>query len=422
MPNSFPKRPFSQVLTFPRLAPVSIGANITEKLLVAALPLFMASIDASPLTISVLVTVQAAAWLVASLPAGALTDRMSRATLAMIGGVMTMIGALLAGLTLAAVTASTPWTWGTLGHGLGLFLASSGVVVQALAFFALLPSAVADGQLSKANGLMETIAAGLTVAAPFVVGHLIENRLGRWTFAIAGVGGLLAFLAASRLPRANPILSGPPASKPPMFAAMREGARFVINEPILRAIALCAFAWNCAFVALNAYFPIWAKSTLGWTIAEAGVAVGGYGAGGLIGAYSAHWVIRRFGPAFVFVLGPLGSTLGALMAVSLSPVYGPKAGFIGFMILGSTAMMWLVLQTTVRQLVTPPQLLGRVAATLTTAIYGIRPFGAQLAGVVAVLAAPEAALWLAVGLFAFSAVVIALSAAAQLEVMPEAAV
>jgi predicted MFS family arabinose efflux permease len=190
-------------------------------------------------------------------------------------------------------------------------------------------------------------------------------------------------------------------------------------QPILRAIAFCAFAWNCAFVALNAYFPTWAKSTLGWTIGEAGLAVGGYGAGGLIGAYLAPRIIKRFGPAFVFVLGPLGSTLGALTAVTLSPFYGPKAGFLGFMILGSTAMMWLVLQTTVRQLITPPQLLGRVAATLTTAIYGIRPLGAQLAGLVAALASPYAALWLAVVLFAVSAVAIMLSAATSLKVMPE---
>ena len=44
--------------------------------------------------------------------------------------------------------------------------------------------------------------------------------------------------------------------------------------------------------------------------------------------------------------------------------------------------MWLVTQNSVRQLVTPTALLGRVNAVVQTAIYGIRPLGALIGGLV----------------------------------------
>ena len=57
--------------------------------------------------------------------------------------------------------------------------------------------------------------------------------------------------------------------------------------------------------------------------------------------------------------------------------------------LGFGPAMWLIAQNSVRQLVTPPALLGRVNAVIQTAIYGIRPLGALIGGAVAGAAGPE---------------------------------
>jgi hypothetical protein len=84
-------------------------------------------------------------------------------------------------------------------------------------------------------------------------------------------------------------------------------------------------------------------------------------------------------------------------------------------------MTWLVLQTSVRQIVTPTHLLGRVGAVITTAIYGVRPLGALAAGGVASLSGLDAAMALAAALFIVSLAVIAVSPAARLQRMPAAA-
>ena len=92
--------------------------------------------------------------------------------------------------------------------------------------------------------------------------------------------------------------------------------------------------------------------------------------------------------------------------------------YIGLFTLGFGPMLWLVLQTSVRQMLTPKDMLGRVAATLTTAIYGVRPIGALAAGAVATGYGTAAAVWLAAALFALSVVAIVLSPAPSLSEMP----
>jgi hypothetical protein len=84
-------------------------------------------------------------------------------------------------------------------------------------------------------------------------------------------------------------------------------------------------------------------------------------------------------------------------------------------------MMWLICQTTVRQLVTPPPILGRVNATVQTAIYGVRPLGALAGGLVAAQAGWQAALLLIAASFLLSTLVILLSPLARLRTLPQAA-
>ena len=63
-----------------------------------------------------------------------------------------------------------------------------------------------------------------------------------------------------------------------------------------------------------------------------------------------------------------------------------------FFLLGFGPSMWLTTQNSVRQLVTPAAMLGRVNAVIQTAIYGVRPLGALLGGAVAGAGSPRTAL------------------------------
>ena len=198
-----------------------------------------------------------------------------------------------------------------------------------------------------------------------------------------------------------------------MAAAIRTGARFVVRHELLRGIGLCAIFWNFAFFGLLA---IWAPLALGLfklSPGEMGLALSAVGAGQILGALLAPYASRVVPPFVTMIFGPAVSLVGITLLA--------RAPAVAFFLIGFGPMLWLVCQTTLRQLVTPALLMGRVNATIQTAIYGVRPLGALTAGLTAAWAGLESALALVAVSFALSTLVIVISPLARLRTMPQPA-
>ena len=396
---------------FPKLATASIAAHVADQMMLALLPLVLVASGASARTISFVVAAHAAAWLLISLPVGAYADAVSRRTIMTLGALALIAGATVGGVA-AAFGLAEPWVL-----GVAAFTIASGVVMLILSVFALVPKSVESTKLASANALLEFGRAVVCIAAPIIAAYLVARGLGALGFGLAGAGGLIALLAA----RALPVETSAPGTGVSILGAIRDGAAFVIKEPILRAIALCAIAWNSAFFALTAVFAPYAAQDLGMSIEDIGNAWSVYGIGLLLGSLAVTPMLARLPMGFMFVFGPATSCLAVLLMVA-----GARAGMTwpvaaGFFCLGFGPMTWLVLQTSVRQIVTPNALLGRVGATITTTIYGVRPVGAVLAGLVAQSFGARTALWLSVALFFASCAAMLLSPAARLKDMPKTA-
>lgn len=317
--------------------------------------------------------------------------------------------AIMAGAGIGLATGTNP-----LGLALAGFLISAGVVLEVLSVFSLLPRVTAGHGIARANAVIEFCRAVAALAAPLIAATAIARGYGAVVFGLAVVAGALVAVATFAIPHDAPAAAG----REPLLVSIRDGARFVRDQPILRAIALCAIAWNAAFFAMTAVLAPYATRVVGLSVESLGQAWAVYGAGLLIGAIVAPTALKVLPTGFLFVFGPASSLFGVAIMAALAPTQGWWPMALGLFSIGFGPMLWLVLQTSVRQMLTPPDKLGRVAATITTAIYGVRPFGALLAGFVASTAGPSAALWLAVGLFALSIVAILMSPAPQLTHMP----
>ncbi|MBR0662045.1 MFS transporter, partial [Neoroseomonas oryzicola] len=227
----------------------------------------------------------------------------------------------------------------------------------------------------------------------------------------------IAVVAARGLPARA---SARPAARAPMRAQLMEGARFVLGHPLLRGIFGCALAWNFGFFALLAVLVPFALGPLGLDPARLGLAQAGYGAGMILGATIAATLQRRLGPNAVLLAGP-GLSVATPLLLLGAPSGGVVLPFAAMLLVGFGPMMWLICQTGIRQIVTPPAMLGRAGAVLQVAIYGVRPLGALAGGTLAAAGGPAAGMWLVAAAFAASFLVAALSDLARLRNLPAAA-
>jgi predicted MFS family arabinose efflux permease len=211
------------------------------------------------------------------------------------------------------------------------------------------------------------------------------------------------------------------AQRPSFVASIQAGARFVVRHELLRGIGLCAVFWNFAFFALLAVWAPLALGPLGLDPAHMGLAQSAYGAGLILGALVAPVLARRLPPLAILIFGPAVSVIAAGLFLAAPSGNGFAYAAAGHFLMGFGPMLWLICQITVRQLVTPAPLMGRVNATMQTAIYGVRPLGALAGGFVAAQAGLHAALLLIAAAFALSTLVIVLSPLARLRALPEPA-
>lgn len=385
-----------------------VAAQFADKLALDTLTLAATQAGASPRLVGLLVAAQSAAWLLVSLPAGVFADRVAPRALVVLGGMLMMAGSLAGSLLLG--TGAIGWLL-----ALSTFVAASGPVVIALSIFVLLPRMVPVANLPRANGRLELGRACFSLAAPLIAGWAVAQGVGALGLGLCALLGGVVLVAALKLPSERP----PVQPRLPLHRAIAEGGAFVLRHPYLRPIALCAIAWNIAFFAFLAIVTPYAARILLLAPETIGLASSAYGVGLVAGALSGAGLIARLPTGLLLVFGPASSLAGAAL-LALAPVsLGSQALALAFLLFGFGPILWFITQTSLRQAVTPQVLLGRVSATLTTAMYGMRPVGALAGGFAGEGFGLQAAMALPIGFFALSTLAILASSMPGLKTMPE---
>jgi hypothetical protein len=395
---------------FPRLLAVSACLRHADALIVAAVPLFAAAVfRLSEAQIGAMVAAQGAAWLLVSLPAGVLVDRI----------------APLSGLKRAATLSTTGfavvlagYAWGSAPlFGFGAFLTASAIVLGYLSESASVQRLRSGPALGKANARLQLIQSAALILAPALMGALVARQ----HFAAGLLLGFGLALAAAALAQSFPRLDVPPKRERRPWREIREGLAFVRDQPLLRGIILCALFWNAAFMALAAVFVPFALSRLAMDAGAIGLAQSAMGGGSLLAALVAGYAMTRLPPRLLLGFGPLSSAVAAALLRFAPHESGFVAAAAAYLLLGFGPILWFVCQNTIRQIVTPQGMLGRVGAVIQLAIYGVRSLGALAGGAVAARYGSETAIDLVILVFGLSALVIPLSALGRLGAMPQAA-
>ncbi len=395
--------------TFNRLAWSNLAAQSAEQVALAAAPIVaVLLLGVGEGRTGLLQTALTLPFILFAIPAGLLSDRISRRRL-MAGAEALRASALLAILLLIWLGLLTLPLLAALG-----FVAVCGTVVYSVAAPALVPSLVSPKLLPAANARIELARTIAFASGPALGGVLVGWVGAAPAFGFAAVLSVIAVVLLSGI--YEPARASAPRRRP--LQEIREGAAFVLHHPLLRPVFMTQFIFNTASFLVLAVFVPYAVRHLGLSAGGVGTTLSMYGVGMVAGALSATRVMRRLPFGTVIALGPVtGFVAAAVLALTTLIPNAPVAG-LGFFLLGAGPILWVISTTTLRQSVTPPSLLGRVSA-INIMSYGARPLGAALGALVGGLYSAEACLYLAVAIFGAQALVILMSPAVSLASQPE---
>ncbi len=372
-----------------RLTLAAYGMHVADQIALVMVPLVAAlAFQASPETIGVLVACQAMAHLLGSIPAGLCVDRVQARTVTIAATAVSLIGFSAAALSVYAESLTL--------FAVTVLLSGFGIVLFVLVALSTIPMVVTAKGFARANSRLEIPRAVSAFAVPLLAAALLDEENSHLVFAAAALCSLGALAVTMGLPR----LPEPPRKKEPLLRMILEGGRLVVRHPLLRPIALCAIAWNWAFSALLVLIVPLILDYYQADPGSFGVALSAFGGGTIAGSWIAGRFSDRLSPNGILLFGP-GISLVAVLMVTAIPERGAIEVLYGaFFLIGFGPSMWLIAQNSIRQLVTPTPMLGRVNAVIQTAIYGMRPLGALMGGVIAGAMSPSAGL--AVVAFAFA--------------------
>ncbi len=355
--------------TINRLTGAAYGMHFADQIALVAVPLIAAlTFDASAQTIGVLVACHSVAHLLGSMPFGMIVDAVQQRSLAIISSLISAVGFLIAAISTT--------TGGIFLFAVAITFSGFGVVLFVLTALSILPKIVSANNLAKANASIELPRAICSFGVPLGVGLVVTDIAAVWIFCAAALAALVAFMFTLGLPN----VEAERRPKKRLITQIVEGGSFVLRNEYLLSISLCAVFWNFGFSVLLVVLVPLIRNVYLFDPGAFGIALSAFGFAMIMGASLMRRNAGRISPKFIFLFGPGSSAVAMIGLLLVPPGEWELLLYACLFLLGFGPAMWLIAQNSVRQLVTHPNMLGRVNAVIQTAIYGIRPLGALVGG------------------------------------------
>lgn len=397
--------------SFRRLAWSNLLAQAAEQLSLAAVPIVaVLLLRAGPGEIGFLASIQSLPFLLLAMPLGLLADRLSRQRLMVLAEALRALALLFLWLMLLGGQLSIA-ALAVVG-----FMAAVGTVAFSVAAPSLVPALVGANELARANGRLELARSTAFAAGPALAGALIAWTGASATFVLSGMLSVLAVLCLRGI--REPVRAAVAPRHP--LLELQDGAKWVWRSDLLRPIMFTSIAWNISWFMLQAAYVPYAMNDLGLNASGVGITLATYGVGMMVGALLAPRVVAALPLGQAILMGPYFSVLAALtMAMSL---YWPQGWLaaLSYFFFGVGPIIWTITSTTLRQTVTPRDMIGRVTSINIVVSTGARPLGAALGGFVGVSWPVSVSLWMVVLGFGVQAVIISASRVRTLKRLPAA--
>lgn len=352
--------------------------NLGDGLTALALPWLATLMTRDPLAIAAVAAASRLPWLLFSIPAGVIIDRVDRRKL--IARTDFLRAAIVVAIMILAMSEPVPGAaWALAGLA---FLLGSAEVMRDNAAQTILPSIVPAGDLETANGQMWSAE---QITGQFIGPPLAGILIGAGIAAPFGIDAAALVLAAGLVWLMT--LPSQVQVSPRFWEALAEGIGFVRRDTALLRLAIVLGCINFLDLMAVTVLVLYAQEILGLSAVEHGLLLSIGAVGAVVGSLGAPAVARRIGAQrslyvalaiWAFCYGMIGLTSNAIVAA------------IAMFVFMSGSMLWNVITVSWRQRRVPGELLGRVNSIYRCFGWGAMPLGALAGGLLVAMVETEA--------------------------------
>jgi MFS family permease len=359
-----------------------IGSAVT----VVALPLTaVVLLKASTFQVGLLSAAGTASFLLIALPAGLIVDRLAKRRL--------MLGCDVARMVIiGSVAVAAAFKVLTMAQLFAVALLSGlATVFFDVAYQSYVPSLIDRDQLHEGNGKIGATQSFAGVVGPGLGGALFGLlKAGAMTadaLSYAASAGSL-WLIKSREPKVDRVertlaSSGPAtgASRPRLVKEIFAGLSFVAGHRVLRKIAACTGTANLFGAMVGALQILFLVRVVHLRATEVGLLISIGFLGGVVGGVLSGRLARWIGTARIIWFSIL--VFGAVQILMPLTAPGWRLVFFPVAMFGEsvTVVVYNIAQLSYRQLICPPELLGRMNAAIRWIVWGTLPLGGLIGGV-----------------------------------------
>lgn len=373
---------------FVKLFTGTVVSNLGDGMATVAYPWLASAITRNPLLVALVAVAQRLPWLLFTLPAGVITDRVDRRkamiSMDVLRGVLT-VGVALAVLGSQGVLPGpdevdtvTGTRWGLLAVVLAAtVLLGMAEVLRDNANQTILPNIVRPDQLERANGRIWSVESVTNTFAGPPLGSILLLVAFSLPFFVDAATFFVAAACVALIPGSFRARRDDTRPRQGFRQELGEGVRWLMGHSLLRPMAIILGLMNGAGMIAFATFVLFAQEVMGvgpflFTVIGFGGAIGG-----LVGGNIAPMVTRRIGSgtALAVAIGGLAVVPVLVGAIAWWPVVLVLFGVEAFL-----GILWNVITVSLRQTIIPEDLLGRVNSVYRFFAWGMIPIGAAVGG------------------------------------------
>ena len=390
-----------------------VGTQVTA----LALPLTaILYLRASAFEVGLLASLQYLPFLLIGLPAGSIVDRLRRLPV--------MIWADAGRAVLLVSVPITAWFGGLhlamlypVAFAVGVLSVFFDVAVQSY-----LPSVVTGEEIVTANARLELSYSGSQLAGPGIGGVLVQlltAPIAVLADVCSYVGSMVLLLLIRRREPA-PQGTGRMVDLRRLGADIVAGLRFVLGHRLIKPLAFATGTANFFYLLgmVGAVLALFAVRELHMTPVLLGVVLLLGNVGAVAGSLASTWFLAHVRFGTLMVVMPLSAAVGIACVALATPATAVPLIATGVVIGEFGTTVYDISQLSLRQAVTPADMLGRMNATVRFINWGPIPIGAFVGGVLGQLLGLRPVLWLAAVGCLLPAVPLLLSAVRRLTSLP----